>query len=236
MGKIWYNIDTKRALVNELLRKKKNLLSKVSRQKKDEETFYAEDIIYTTCALAQPHFYIRTKRAKIVQDKQITTGHFRFYFDNVPTPLGCVFRTLFVEGKRTHAIIPPEIGEGENGFYLRNEGYYINFNDYADISILGCIYSSGIAEFTNELRYKKRYPCSGNVYYTNNIMQKERGWSLKWVHKTLVHGLRSFNTNINLHNKSYKRLGYEDKKKSTTTNQQSSCQIILPGSTDRLSL
>lgn len=222
MEKIRYNIDTKRALVAKLLTKQDESIIKSKQVKKeDEETFYAEDIIYTTCALAHPHFYIRTKRAKIVQDKQITTGPFRFYFNKVPTPLGWVFGTLFLEGKRTHGIIPPEIGEGDNGFYLRNGGYYINFNDYADISILGSIYSSGITELKNELRYKKRYLCSGNVHYAINTTEKDQGWSLKWVHKTLMYGPRSFNANVDLHNASYKTLDHEDKKIPKKIEQQS---------------
>ncbi len=223
MDKICYNIDTKRALVDGLLTKQEESIIKSKQVKKeDEETFYAQDIIYTTCGLAHPHFYIRAKRVKMVQDKQITTGSFRFYFDNVPTPLGYMFGALFLEGKRTHGIIPPEIGESENGFYLRNGGYYINFNDYADVSILGSIYSSGIREFKNELRYKKRYQCSGDLSYVHNITGAEKGWSLKWAHKTLKRGHRSFNANIDLHNRSYKTLNYEDTKKSKKLTQQSS--------------
>lgn len=226
MDKIWYNINTKRALVHGLLTKQEESILKSKQVKKeDEETFYAEDVLYTTCGLAHPHFYIRTKRAKIVQDKQITTGPFRFYFDNVPTPLGCLFGTLFLEGKRVHGIIPPELGEGDHGFYLRNGGYYINFNDYADISILGSIYSSGMAELKNELRYKKRYLCSGNIYFAKNIAKKEQGWSLKCAHKTLRHGPRSFNATMDLHNKSYKTLDYEDKKNTKSMEHLSSISL-----------
>ncbi|CAH2559602.1 putative LPS assembly protein LptD [Cardinium endosymbiont of Oedothorax gibbosus] len=226
MEKIWYNIETKRALVDTLLTKQKESIVKSKQVKKeDEETFYAEDIIYTTCGLAHPHFYIRTKRAKMVQDKQITTGPFQFYFDHSPTPLGCVFGTLFLEGKRTHGIIPPEIGEGDHGFYLRKGGYYINFNDYADISILGSIYSTGIRELNNELRYKKRYLCSGNVYYATNIEEKKKGWSLKWAHKTLAHGPKSFNAKVDFHSESYEKFDYEDKKNIKKMEEQSAASL-----------
>ncbi|MGI2298607.1 putative LPS assembly protein LptD [Candidatus Cardinium hertigii] len=214
MDKMRYNIDTKRALVTTLLTKQEASIIKSKQIKKeDESTFYAEDIVYTTCGLAHPHFYIRAKQAKMVQDKQITTGPFRFYFDHVPTPLGSIFGTLFLEGKRTHGIIPPDIGESDdNGFYIRNGGYYINFNDYADISFLGSIYSSGIVELKNALRYKKRYLCSGDVHYGINTTETDKGWSLKWEHKTLIRGPRSLNTNVHLHNKSSKTLDDEDKK------------------------
>ncbi len=223
MEKIRYNIDTKRALVDNLLTKQEDAIIKSKQVKKDdEETFYAQDIIFTTCGLADPHFYIRTKRAKLVQDKQITTGPFRFYFDNAPTPLGFFFGTLFLEGKRTHGIIPPEIGEGDNGFYLRNGGYYINFKDYADISMLGTIYSSGSAELKNELRYKKRYLCSGSIYYAHNFEAQEKGWSVKWKHKTLTYGTRSFNANVNLRSRSYKTFDHEDKQLTKAMENQSS--------------
>lgn len=201
MEKIRYNIDTKRALVYKLLTKQDESIIKSKQVKKeDEETFYAQDIMYTTCALAHPHFYIYTKRAKMVQDQQITTGPFRFYFNNTPTPLRWVFGALFLEGKRTYGIIPPEIGESESGFYLRNGGYYINFNDYADISILGSVYSNGATELKNDLRYKKRYLCSGNLHYGIKRTETNKGWSLKWEHKTLMHGPRSFNAKVDLYN------------------------------------
>lgn len=216
MEKIRYNIDTKRALVHKLLTKQEESVIKSEQIKKeDEETFYAKDLIYTTCGLAQPHFYIKTKRAKMVQDKQITSGPFRFYFDGVPTPLGFIFGTLFLEGKRTHGIIPPEIGEETtHGFYLRNGGYYFNFDDYVDFSILGSIYSNGTAELKNELRYKKRYSFSGDISYDYNI-DKGKGeedniWSLKWTHKTLGYGIRSLNAHIALRNKSHKTTDTDD--------------------------
>lgn len=214
MDKMRYNIGTKRALVTTLLTKQEDSIIKSKQIKKeDESTFYAEDIVYTTCGLAYPHFYIRAKRAKMVQDKQITTGPFRFYFDHVPTPLGSIFGTLFLEGKRTHGIIPPEIGEGDKGFYLRNGGYYINFNDYADISLLGSIYSSGILELKNTLRYKKRYLCSGDLDYAINTTEEYKVWSLKWEHKTLIRGPRSLNTNVHLHNKDSKTVVDDEDKK-----------------------
>ncbi|MCT4697319.1 putative LPS assembly protein LptD [Candidatus Cardinium sp. TP] len=221
METIRYNIETKRALVDRLLTKQEASIVKSKQIKKEDEvTFYGEDIIYTTCPLAHPHFYIRTKRAKIVRDQQITSGPFRLYFDQVPTPLGSIFGTLFLEGKRTYGIIPPEIGEGEYGFYLRNGGYYINFNDYVDISILGSLYSSGTAELKNTLRYKRRYQYSGNLHYTVNRTEKEKGWSLKCEHTTLKHGPTSLNAKLDLHNKSYKTFDHEDNKNPKSMEQQ----------------
>ncbi|HLP34834.1 MAG TPA: putative LPS assembly protein LptD [Amoebophilaceae bacterium] len=225
MEKIRYNIDTKRALVNKLTTKQEESIIKTEQTKKeDEETFYAQDLTYTTCGLRKPHFYIRTKQAKMVQDQHITSGPFRFYFDDVPTPLGFFFGALFLEGKRTHGIIPPEIGEeDENGFYLRNGGYYINFKDYADLSMIGSIYSNGVTELKNELRYKKRYLCNGTIGYNQNRGKKEKGWALSWSHTTLTHRTRSFNARVNLRNKGYRTF---DKKEETalskkTTNQSS---------------
>lgn len=214
MEKILYNIDTKRALVHKLLTKQEESVIKSEQVKKeDDETFYARDLIYTTCGLPHPHFYIRTKRAKMVQDQQITSGPFQFYFDSVPTPLGFFFGTLFLEGKRTHGIIPPEIGEeADNGFYLRNGGYYFNFNDYIDLSILGSVYSNGVTELKNELRYKKRYAFSGDLGYNRNAEKEESGWSLRWTHKTLGYGVRSLSANVKLRNKSHKTFDNEDKK------------------------
>ena len=224
MEKIRYNIDTKRALVNKLMTKQEESIIQTEQTKKeDEETFYAKDLMYTTCGLHKPHFYIRTKQAKIVQGQHITSGPFRFYFDDVPTPLGFFFGAIFLEGQRTHGIIPPEIGEeNENGFYLRNGGYYINFQDYADLSMIGSIYSNGITELKNELRYKKRYLCNGNIGYNQNRGKKEKGWALSWSHTTLSHRTRSLNARVNLRNKGYRTLDKEETALSKKTTTQSS--------------
>ncbi|MBX9890619.1 MAG: hypothetical protein K2X94_05110 [Amoebophilaceae bacterium] len=226
MERVHYNVHTKRALVDKLITKHEDSIIKSNQIKgENEQTFYADDLIYTTCSLKNPHFYIRLKRAKVVQDQQITSGPFSLYFDNVPTVLGCTFGTLFLEGKRTHGIIPPEIGEGDNGFYLRNGGYHINFKDYAAFSILGSIYSNGMTELKNELHYKKRYLCDGSMRYTRNSNQSKVGWSMQWTHKTLSQGVRSFNTHFDLRNDDYNKLDKEEVKIKSALNKKSSANI-----------
>ena len=46
--------------------------------------------------------------------------------------------------KQTSGIIFPFYGESSNqGFFLRNGGYYFAINDYIDLSLIGDIYSKG---------------------------------------------------------------------------------------------
>lgn len=124
MESMQYNLRTKRALASKLVTKQDDSIIHSNQVKQDQEKiFYGKDFLYTTCGLKDPHFYIRFKKAKVVQDQQITSSSFRFYFDKVPTPLGWFFGILFLEGKRKHGIITPDLGEEDsNGFYLRNGG------------------------------------------------------------------------------------------------------------------
>ncbi|ROT47151.1 putative LPS assembly protein LptD [Candidatus Cardinium hertigii] len=241
MEEIHYNIDTKRALAYKLLTKQEDAIIKSEQVKKeDEETFYAKDVYFTTCTLERPHFYLRTKRSKLVQDKQITTGPFYFSFDDVPTPLGCFFGVLFLEGKRKHGIIPPsEITEssdedGGKGFCIRNIGYYINFNDYADNSFLLSLYTNLDIEFENKFRYKKKYLCQGNIDYAQNHSGEEKNWSLAWKHIPKTRGNRSLRVEARIHSKGYKKRfddEGEHKKKSSTEESESTGSLAY---TDKL--
>ena len=218
MEKLKYNIHTKRGLAHRLITKQDDAIIKTAQAKKDNDTTaQVQDINFTTCNLETPHFYIRAQNAKMVQDQYIVSGPFCFYFDNVPTPLGFCAGTLFLEGKRKHGIIPPEIGENTLGFYLRNGGYYIYFNDYVDLSMLGTIFSSGLTEFQSTLRYKKRYLCAGNIAYTHNAGLESKYWSINWKHRTINNSTRSFNSDIFLMNKPFQRISLEKNKTPLTS-------------------
>ena len=222
MDQIHYNFDTKRALVDNLLANKEGSLLKSEQIKKeDEKTFYAKNIKFTTCALKNPHFYIRTRQAKFIEDEQITSGPFCLYFNDVPTPLGLFFGTLFLEGKRTYGVLPPELVENDtHGFGIQHGGYYVNFKDYADITMLGSIYADGSNELKNTLRYKKRYLCGGEMAYKHTATTTEqqglkKGWAFEWNHATLSHHRRSFNANIALRNDGYTIFDKEEENLAT---------------------
>ncbi|MDD9139990.1 MAG: putative LPS assembly protein LptD [Candidatus Cardinium sp.] len=219
MEKIEYNIYTKRALVYRLLTKQTDAIVKSEQVKKENETtFYTEDMRYTTCSLAYPHFYIHAKKAKMIQDQQITSGPFQFYFDDVPTPLGLFFGILFLPGKRKHGIIPGEmLVENDDGFGIKEVGYYVSLGDYADFKIIGSIYENGFRSFNPEFRYKRRYQFEGDINYTQQHAAEERNTSkrsFKWKHKTVANAYnkQSINIDIDYTSKGYHTSSSEEKK------------------------
>jgi LptD protein len=209
---VCYNFESQRAVANKLFTKQGDSILRANKIKKDRETtFCADRATYTTCNLANPHFHVDARRIKIIENDKVESGPFNLYFDGVPTPLGFIFGIFYLPRKGA-GIIPPKYGGGnERGFCLENGGYYINFNDYADLALQGSIYSKGSTKFTAKSKYKKRYRYDGNLSYERKIdlspgetgpMGKEKTWELKWNHNTENNRTSSLSAEVHLKKKS----------------------------------
>jgi LptD protein len=191
---VCYNFESQRAVANKLFTKQEDGILRAKKIKKDRATtFCADRATYTTCNLARPHFHVNARRLKIIEDDKVASGPFNLYFDGIPTPLGFIFGIFYLPRKGT-GIIPPKYGVGnERGFSLEDGGYYINFNDYADLALQGSVYSKGSRKFTAKSQYKKRYRYAGGLFYEKKIdvslgeigpLSKANTWELKWNHNT----------------------------------------------------
>lgn len=228
MEKLRYNIHTKRLVVDGLLAKQEDSIVKsVQTKREDEQTFYAQDTIYTTCGLEEPHFYIRAKRAKFIQDEQITSGPFRFYFTGVPTPLGCTFGTLFLPGKRKHGVIPGNllVEEKHHGFGLEEVGYYCNIKDYVTCKVVGSVYADGFTHISPEIAFQKRYFFRGSISYNLQIKPSkgfEQRGEVHWtqncsnIPSSALWYITALNAKIRLATDQYETREKDDKKIATS--------------------
>ena len=208
---VCYNFESQRALANKLFTKQGDGILRANKIKKDNaNTFYADRATYTTCNLSTPHFHASARRIKIIEDDKVVSGPFNLYFDGVPTPLGFIFGIFYLP--RGSGVIPPKYGgESERGFCLKNGGYYINFNDYADLALQGSLYSKGSTAFTAKSSYKKRYRYGGHLSYERKVdlspqeigqLGKQKTWELAWKHNTENNRTSSLNAEVHLKSKS----------------------------------
>ena len=128
---------------------------------------------YTTCNLADPHFYIQAKRMKVIPGDKVVTGPFNLVIGDVPTPLGFLFGFFPTPNKsRGSGVLIPTFGQAaDRGYFLTNGGYYFAPNDYIGVRLTGDIYAGNAQTFggwgaTADISYLKRYTYNGNFNLT----------------------------------------------------------------------
>ncbi len=208
-----YNFASQRGIASKLFTKQDDVIFRANKIKKDgEDTFYADKGTYTTCNLVRPHFHAEAQKFKLKQGDKVVSGPCTLHFDSVPTfawPFG-----IFYFQQSSGIILPKYGGESNKGFCIRDGGYYINFNDYADLALQGEIYSKGSTGFTAQSRYKKRYRYGGDLRYKRSIhvspseeqlTEKEKSWHFQWNHRTENNRISSLNAEVDLQSESFRK-------------------------------
>ena len=162
----------------------------VVRKLNDDEVAY-RNVIFSTCDLPYPdtHFGIVITKG-IAEKNTIISGPAYLEVEGVPLPLAIPFGFFPKPDTRSSGVILPTFGEDQKlGFYLRNFGYYLGFNDYIDLTSMGTIYSKGSYELSEAVHYIKRYKYGGNftfMYGSHNYglegTPATKDYSLTWSH------------------------------------------------------
>jgi hypothetical protein len=130
---------------------------------KDTNFFFIRNGQYTTCDLEHPHFSIRARKLKIIQNDKIVTGPAYLQIADVPTLLAIPFGFFPNKKTRTSGVLIPTYGESpELGFFLRDGGYYWGGSEKFDLALRGDIYSRGSWGTKLISNYNVRYKYSGN--------------------------------------------------------------------------
>ncbi len=208
--KIRYNFVSERAIVTEIVKQEGEGFLLLEKGKRDAEgNLNGIEGSYTTCNnTSHPHYRIRSKKLKVIDNKQIVTGPFQLEIMDIPTPVGFPFGLLPIPKTRSSGLIIPSYGETqERGFYLRDGGYYWAISDHIDLTFLGEAYSKGVYGASVRSRYSKRYYYTGNFdFRMNTIRAQERGidesntndFRLTWSHSPKSRGSSSFSANVNI--------------------------------------
>lgn len=188
-------------------------------------TAYLQGGTYTTCnCVEDPSYSLRAEKMKVVDQKWVYTGPIQLYIFNIPTPLWLPFGFLpYTEGRRTGPL-PPNYGEDERGFYLRDWGWYFAINDYMDFQLRFGIWTKGSWQISPLYRYRRRDRYGGQLqldYIHNRTGEKGdpnyqvvKTSSLRWSHDQTISPFARFTSNVNLSSANYMRTiseNYDDR-------------------------
>jgi lipopolysaccharide assembly outer membrane protein LptD (OstA) len=182
----------------------------------EDSTLYIKDGIYTTCdCVDDPSYSLRSSKMKVVNRKWVYTGPIQLYIFNIPMPLWLPFGLLpAMEGRRSGPL-PPQYGEDEFGFYLRDWGWYWALNDYTDLQLQLGAWSRGSLQAATLFRYNRRYHYNGSLNLNlarlrngesgDPDFQINRTASLRWNHSQTLNPTSSLSANVDLTTSGYLR-------------------------------
>ena len=162
---LYYNFASKKGKVYGTFSDVEGGFIQARQLKKNEfEEASIKDAMYSTCNLPEPHthFGIHISRG-VVTEKNVVTGPAYLVIEDVPFPFITVPFAFFPKmNKRASGFLFPSFGEDyTRGFFMRDIGWYIGFNDYWDTEIRGSLYSKGSYEGSLRARYRKNYKYDG---------------------------------------------------------------------------
>ena len=132
-------------------------------KKVDRDVAFAYKGRFTTCNLDTPHFDIRARRLKIINNKLAVSGAAFPEFEGVPMPIPLPFGIYPLNRGRHSGLLPPRFTSNENfGLGLEGLGYYKVISDYWDVMIQTSLYSYGGWNLDITPKYYKRYKYRGN--------------------------------------------------------------------------
>jgi len=204
-----YNIKTQKGLVFGARTKQDENYILADRVKKmDGETYYIEDGKFTTCDHEHPHYYIKSKKLKVIPRDKIITGPLMLVLEDFPLPIIIPFGFFPNQTGKKSGILMPTYGEApDRGFFLRDLGYYFAISDQFDFRVQGDIFTKGGWRIEAGTQYNKRYRYDGN-FTAQYGYQKfgEKGdpnfrdntdfW-VQWSHNQKINPQASFTANVN---------------------------------------
>ncbi len=189
-----YNFQTKKGLISKITTQESSGYIHGEKVKMASgDVFYIKNGKYTTCNLDHPHYYVQSKKLKIINNDKIVTGPAYLAVQDVPTFLAVPFGFFPNQDTRTSGVIIPAIGSSQTkGFNLMDGGYYFGFSDRFDLKLLGDVYTNGSWSARAVASYKQRYKRQGSLAfkYTNSkegiketsSYSKSESYFLDWSH------------------------------------------------------
>lgn len=203
--KIIYNYVTKKGYLKEFKTKEGEGFVKGTNVKRDpENNFYIDGAYYTTCDAEHPHFYIGSKKIKVVPGKKLITGPAIFVIEGIKTPLILPFGIFPLKRGQQSGIIIPQYGiDALRGPNLRQGGYYFGLGDRIDLTLQGDIFTnfSWLAYIKSNYNYRYRFNGGVNIQFGDNKFgnpddqsyREEQTYSIGWNH-SMDYRARPFTT------------------------------------------
>lgn len=162
-------------------------------KKVDQETYFIQDGVFTTCDDDCPHFHFYASKMKVIHKEQLVAEWIWLHFGGVPFPIPLPFGVFPIESGRRSGLIAPAFGQsGLYGPYFSRFGYFWAISDYMDLNATGDYYTRGSWAADSRFRYVKRYEYSGNFSgryeqlrsgeTTDPSFSENTRWELNWTH------------------------------------------------------
>ncbi len=189
-----YNFKTRQGLISSAQTESEGAFYTGSKIKKvDNDTYFVQDGVYTTCSETEPHYCFYSHEMKVVNKEQITAKWIWLHFGGVPFPIPLPFAVFPIESGRRSGIIVPAFGDDATyGKYFSRFGYFWAISDYMDLALQGDYYTRGSYRFDSRFRYAKRYDFTGSVEGQYEFLRKneitdqdvfeQTNWRLIWNH------------------------------------------------------
>jgi len=147
--------------------------------KNNDELYYINNSLFTTCDLDAPHYYFHSNKMKMIPNDRIIAKPMILYIQELP-----IFYMPFAvfpnkNGDRISGWIMPSFGhKSTSGTYLDNLGYYYVINEYSDYTFLFDIRDKEGIILDHEYRYKRRSGKHWYNYYLDGNIDYERKYYL----------------------------------------------------------
>ena len=177
----------------------------------EDGTFHGLNGKYTTCNAEHPHFYIQSRKMKMLSDNKIISGPLNLVIADFPIPVVVPFGFIpkMDQKGRKNGIIMPTYGDAQDrGFFLRNLGYYWGISDFLDLRLDGDIYTRGGWRLGAATQYNIKYRFSGSFRFQYGVQRfneptdldfrRTAAWSLGWNHNQPIDPTFRISSSVNI--------------------------------------
>lgn len=207
---ISYNFKTQKGRVVEgrMVQDEGFVIADVAKYHQDG-SFHGQDGKYTTCDASDPHYYIRSRKLKMLPDDKLISGPLNLVIAGFPIPVVVPFGFVPNKKGQKNGILFPQYGEAQDrGFFLRGLGYYWGINDNFDLRLEGDIYTRGGWRLSAGTNYNVRYKFSGRFGFqygvtrfnekTDPDFQSTSAWSVNWSHNQPIDPTARISASVNI--------------------------------------
>jgi len=174
----------------------------------DPNIFHVKSSKYTSCDAPEPHFYLASKKMKMITGDRVVAKPLWLFIFDIPI-IGFPLAVFPNKGGQRHSgwIMPSFGHRNSDGTFFQGLGYYWAPNNYFDSRFMMNFYDKkGIKTFST-INYVKRYKYNGSInstlsrtIFSNNISNIINGnlnqkWDLKWRHNWKIDPSQNLNIN-----------------------------------------
>lgn len=161
--------------------------------RENEEVYFVDEGIYTTCGLDTPHFRFWSKHMKLINGEKVVAKPVVLFIEKIPILIIPYYVFPLSKGRRS-GLLNFHFGNfNQGGRFISNVGYYWAASEYWDLLGSFDFYEVGGPIVRGRARYNKRYNFNGNVSaqyaWESNFERinftevKSRRWFINFNHR-----------------------------------------------------